>query len=107
MSENQSGGSAGDPVQALLLGFADQIDQLAGLIAGVGGPTFGASPVPELLGEVGSLIKELGDLLARMIAAFIAVLEAIEEMLRSEPGGEAQPSTRFQAIAVDIARPGR
>ncbi|MBM7367089.1 hypothetical protein [Gordonia hydrophobica] len=92
-----------DPVQTLLLGFANQIDQLAGLVAGIGGPATGSSPIPELLGELGTLVKEFGDLLARLIAAFIAVLEAIAEMLRSDGPAQSPVTTHFQPIAVNIA----
>ena len=105
MTENHSatGAASGDPVQALLLGFATQIDQLAGLVAGGSLGTSGVTAaIPGLLTEVGTLITELGDLLARIIAAFIAVLEAVAEMLRSTPAETAPPSTRFEPIAVTI-----
>lgn len=106
-SSTAGAGSAagGDPMQALLLGFAGQIDQLAGLISGFGGPSMASSQVPDLLGELGTLVHQLGDLLARIIAAAIAVLEAIAEMLRSDgPVGEAPPQTHFEPIVVNIAR---
>lgn len=102
-----AGSGDGDPVQTLLLGVANQIDQLAGLIAGVGGTAMGASPVPELMGELGTLVKEFGDLLARIIAAFIAVLEAVAEMLRSDNSGETTVATGFESIVVNIDRASR
>lgn len=103
-STTGAGAADGDPLQTLLLGFANQIDQLAGLIAGVGGPSAVASPVPELMGELGTLVKELGDLLARIIAAFIAVLEAVAESLRSNRVGEGAAPAHFQPIVVNIDR---
>ncbi|EGD55835.1 hypothetical protein [Gordonia neofelifaecis] len=99
--------SAGDPVQTLLLGFANQIDQLAALIAGAGGPTLNGSPIPDLLGDVGTLVKELGDLLARIIAALIAVLEAIADMLRSDRSDGTSAPSHFQTIAVNVTPTGR
>lgn len=109
-SSTAGAGSAagGDPMQTLLLGVAGQIDQLAGLVSGIGGPAMASSPIPELLGELGTLVKQFGDLLARIIAAAIAVLEAIAEMLRSDgPVGEAPPKSHFEPIAVNIDRVGR
>ena len=99
-----AGSADGDPVQALLLGFANQIDQLATLVAGGSGA--GSSQLPELMGELGTLVKEFGDLLARIIAAFIAVLEAVAEMLRSDGTGAAAVATHFEPIVVNVNRAG-
>ncbi|WP_132991578.1 hypothetical protein [Gordonia zhaorongruii] len=109
MTDNERdsrGDAAGgnDPVKDMLLGFAANIDQLAGLIGGTTtgfGPDTSSGPIPELAGELGGLLKELGDLLARILAAFIAVLEAIAEMLRSTPPDTARPSP-FETIPVRI-----
>ncbi|GAA2379096.1 MULTISPECIES: hypothetical protein [Gordonia] len=103
---------AGDSVQALLLGFANQIDQLAGLIAGTSGsrvPGSGVagSGIPELLGDVGTMVRELGDLLARILAALIAVLEAVADMLRSDRSERAGTSSRFETISVNVTPMGR
>lgn len=103
-STTGAGSADGDPVQALLLGFANQIDQLAGLIAGAGGTAMGGSPVPELMGELGTLVKEFGDLLARIIAALIAVLEAVAETLRFDGPGETAATPHFEPIIVNINR---
>lgn len=102
--------AAGDPVQELLLGFATTIDQLAALIGGgqhEAAASFGSGPVPELFGELGTLLSEFGDLLARILTAFIAVLEAVAEMLRSAPAGQAPAPTGFESIPVRIAAAGR
>ncbi|WP_026919542.1 hypothetical protein [Gordonia shandongensis] len=113
MTENTSAGgagAAGDPVQTLLLGVANQIDQLAGLIAGATasgatGPN-AASPIPDLLGEVGTLVKELGDLLARIIAALVAVLEAVADVLRSDRVATDDAPSRFETISVTVTPAG-
>lgn len=114
-------GSA-DPLGALLLGFAGQIDQLAALLgggsaAGAAGEAFAsarafaaadpnAAKLTELAGEVGTLVGELGDLLAKLLSALIAVLEAISAVV-SPPTGAAAPAgpseAGFQAIPVRIA----
>ncbi len=114
-------GSA-DPLGALLLGFATQIDQLAALlgggsVAGAADQAFAsarafaaadpnASKLADLAGEVGTLVTELGDLLAKLLTALIAALEAIAAMLSSPAaaapaGGPAEGG--FQAIPVRIA----
>ncbi|AVM01015.1 hypothetical protein C6V83_12885 [Gordonia iterans] len=111
--QGSAGDAAGDPFGPLLLGFAAQIDQLAGLIAGssVGGTGPAASsaggtehgvPVGELMSEVGTLVGELGDLLARLLSALIAVLEAVAAMLRSDQGTPGRAPTSFQTIPVRI-----
>lgn len=104
-----AGQAATDPVNALLLGFAAQLDQWAALLgggsaSGVGaGDGDGGSRLTELVGELGTLVGELGDLLARLLTACIAILEAIAEMLRSSPAaGTAPPPTPFQSIPVRI-----
>ncbi|WP_161896883.1 hypothetical protein [Gordonia spumicola] len=102
----------GDPMQEMLLGFAANIDQLAAIIGG--GQSAAASavggapgPIPELAAELGTLLTELGDLLARILSAFIAILEAIAGSLRSEPAAPPTSSTGFESIPVRIATPGR
>lgn len=100
-----TGAADGDPVHALLLGVATQIEQLAGLIGGVGADDlFGAhSPLHELVGELGSAATELGDLLSRLLAVLIALLEAVAEALGSSPSGtRPAAATEFQAIPVRI-----
>ncbi|GAA4678772.1 hypothetical protein [Gordonia humi] len=95
----------GDPVQELLLGFASTIDQLAALIGGGHSAAAAAvlpGPVPDLLGELGTMLSDLGDLLARILTAFIAVLEAIVEVLRSAPADTTRPGTAFESIPVRI-----
>ncbi|MCF8570800.1 hypothetical protein L5G32_11025 [Gordonia sp. HY002] len=102
--------ATGDPVQDLLLGFATTIDQLAALIGGGQGEAasaFGSGPVPELFGELGTLMTEFGDLLSRILTAFITVLEAVAEMLRSAPSGPAATPTGFESIPVRISSAGR
>ena len=102
---NSTGDAAGDPVGALLLGFAAQIDQLAALIGGsrTPGEIPGAgSQLTGLVEEVGGLLIELGDLLARLLSAFIAILEAIAEMLRSPSGEPSATAAPFEAIPVRI-----
>lgn len=106
---DSTGTAAGDPVGALLLGFAAQIDQLAALIGGgrAPGETAGPpSPLTGLVDEIGGLLGELGDLLARLLSAFIAILEAIVEMLRSPAGDRAPAGSPFQAIPVRITSAG-
>lgn len=107
--DNGATGAAGDPLDALLLGFAAQIDQLAALIGGTSGGSAGdgaGARVAELAGEVGNLLGELSDLLARLLAAFIAVLEAIAAMLKQTPTTAPTPtSARFESIPVRIAAP--
>lgn len=106
-----AGAAGGDPVQELLLGFASTIDQLAGLIGGSSTTSTAAvgaaGPVPDLLGELGTLLTELGDLVARILTAFIAVLEAVADMLRSSPAQASTTPTGYQPIAVQITTPGR
>ncbi|MFT3715480.1 MAG: hypothetical protein QM774_05895 [Gordonia sp. (in: high G+C Gram-positive bacteria)] len=110
MSDEQSAegtGGAADPVRELLLGLAGQIDQLAGLLGGAGkdgvldlgdaGGVFAG-----LLGEVDHVMTEIGDLIARLLAALIAVLEAIADMLRKAPAESGPVSTPFQSIPVRI-----
>ncbi|GAB87179.1 hypothetical protein RVF83_21450 [Gordonia rubripertincta] len=110
------GAAQGDPVRDLLLGLANQIDALAALFAGgrqeataaASGyaAAFGADgPVGHALagasGEIGSLLSEIGDLVARLLAAVIAVLEAIAEALRSAPSTISEPR-HYEPIAVRI-----
>ncbi|WOC13719.1 hypothetical protein [Gordonia sp. MP11Mi] len=100
----------GDPVQELLLGFATTIDQLAALIGGGQGEAASAlrsGAMPDLFGELGTLVAEFGDLLARILTAFITVLEAVAEMLRSAPASPTGTPTGFESIPVQIATPGR
>lgn len=102
-----TGHAAGDPVNALLLGLAGQLDQWAALIGGGSAPDLaavvGSSRLSELVGELGTLVGELGDLLARLLTTAIAVLEAIAEMLRSSPGADtASPGSTFESIPVRI-----
>ena len=109
-------GGLGDPVREMLLGLAGQIDQLAGLLGG--GSTDSGESVAGLvdhdfsalltgfLGEADHLITEIGDLIARMLAALITVLEAIAEMLRSAPADGGPAPTPFQRIPVRITAAG-
>lgn len=99
-----------DPVRDLLLGLANQIDQLAALFgpgsADVVEATFGTGgSVGRILtgasGEISTLITEIGDLLARLLTAVIAVLEAIAEALRSAPAETSAPR-HYQPIPVRI-----
>ena len=102
---SSAGDAAGDPVGALLLGFAAQIDQLAALIGGGRAPgdlPGAGSQLTGLVDEIGGLLGELGDLLARLLSAFIAILEAIAEMLRSPSDGQAATGSPFEAIPVRI-----
>ncbi|MFT3662012.1 MAG: hypothetical protein QM809_11590 [Gordonia sp. (in: high G+C Gram-positive bacteria)] len=104
MTEHAGAEAADDPVAALLLGFAAQIDQIAGLIGSTAfpGENEHGARVGELLGEVGDLVEELGDLLARLLSALIAVMEAVVEMLGSTTSAAPPPSARFQSIPVRI-----
>ncbi|MGO3325492.1 hypothetical protein [Gordonia sp. (in: high G+C Gram-positive bacteria)] len=102
--------TVGDPVQELLLGFATTIDQLAAVIGGgqhEATSAFGSGPVPELFTELGTLLAEFGDLLSRILTAFITVLEAVAEMLRSAPSEPTAAPTGFESIPVRISNTGR
>ncbi|MFZ2509565.1 MAG: hypothetical protein WAW85_00530 [Gordonia sp. (in: high G+C Gram-positive bacteria)] len=102
---SSAGGADGDPLHALLLGFATQIEQIAGVIGGVGAEdVIGVdSPLHGLIGELGSAATELGDLLSRLLSVLVALLQAISEALKSSPAS-ARPAaaTSFQAIPVRI-----
>lgn len=103
----------------LLTALAAQIDAVAGWLrtdgfagaaagapAGVG--TFVRDGLgADVVGEITSLIREFGDLLARLIAALIAVLEAVVRALRSVPTEAPPPHRRYQPIQVqlDVSRP--
>ncbi|MGB3302307.1 hypothetical protein [Gordonia sp. (in: high G+C Gram-positive bacteria)] len=100
-------GEAGDAMQNLLLGFANQMDQLAGLISGTGVPALDATPIPGLIGEVSGLFSELSDLVARLLAGLIAILEAVVDMLRGDGGSAGAASTKFEPISVNITPMGR
>lgn len=125
---DENGGHA-DPVRDLLLGLANQIDALAALFAGgghhgaasddgtaAGSPLAGYAaafsadgPVGHALagasGEITSLLTEIGDLISRLLAAVIAVLEAIAEALRSSPA-TTTPPRHYEPIAVRVSAPG-
>ncbi|WP_298443970.1 hypothetical protein [Gordonia sp. (in: high G+C Gram-positive bacteria)] len=106
--ETGTGATSGDPVGTLLLGVAGQIEQLAALITGPGLAGLpgiddeGLARLAGLVGEAGGLAAELGDLVSRLLAACIAVLEAAAELLRAESDTAAPASTRFQSIPVRI-----
>lgn len=114
-----TGAGSGDLLRELALGLAHQIDQLTAVIK----PQSGAAPagadhpgagdgvgtdggdhrITELLGEVGTLIGEIGDQIARLLATLIAVLEAIARALSSTPPAEAPATSGFQPIPVRIS----
>lgn len=102
---SSTGGGDADPVGALLLGLAAQIDQLAAVIGSPHVPGIDDLDLAALtgrLGELGGGLGELGDLLARLLSAFIAVLEAVAEMMRAAPTDAAPAPTPFQTIPVRI-----
>lgn len=104
-----------DPLRDLLLGLAAQIDQVASWFATSGHPA-ASGDVGQLLtgvfardgrgadiaGEFTSLIREGGDLLARLITALIAVLETVAEALRSGPATTSPPARHYQQIEVRL-----
>lgn len=102
---SSAGAGDGDPVHALLLGLANQIEEIAGVIGGVGADDLVGvdSPFYGLISEFGSVAAEVGDLLARLLGVLIALLEALAEVLKSSPTRpRAAAATSFQAIPVRI-----
>lgn len=124
----RGGESTGDPLRDLLLALAAQIDVVAGWFGtGAPGPTgrtgptgtarpagsgsggttaagafLGDGSAAAAVGEITSLMQEIGDLLARLIAALITLLEAIAAALRSAPADAGAPPRRYQPIAVRL-----
>ncbi|MGC4934944.1 hypothetical protein ACLQ3C_14820 [Gordonia sp. DT30] len=111
------GGSAGDPLRELLLSLAGQIDVVAGWLGTgeqpAGAPSGAGTFLHEtflrdglgadLVGDVTSLMREIGDLLARLIAAFITLLEAIAAALRTVPADAGPAPRRYQPISVRLS----
>lgn len=112
-----AGERAGDPLREILLAFVDQIDALAGWLATAdrgaaptGASATGASSATfvrdglgaDVVGEITTLMREIGDLVARLIAALITVLEAIVAALRTAPADAGPQPRRYQPIAVRL-----
>lgn len=66
-----------------------------------GGEASGVHGLGDVSGEITTLLAEIGDLLARLIAALIAMLEAIAKALRSTPADPGAPR-HYEPIAVRI-----
>ena len=98
----------GDPVQELLHGVTDLLDELAALSAGSG--TAGGALQPDqlapLIGRLGAVVGELGEVLAGVVTALIAVLETVAELLRGEHRAAGAAATGFEQIPVRITMPG-
>ena len=107
----ESGSAAGamdavaDAARELLAGLA-QIDDVAHLFApGTAAGVVADGLAADLSGELAVLFAEVGELLARLIATFIAILEALVKVLRSDASDSPPAATTgFQQIAVAIGR---
>ena len=118
--------ATGDPLREILLALAGQIDQVAswfatdpkhaesavdgvGGVAGLGQMLSGVflrdGLGDEVAGEITSLLRECGELLARLIAALIAVLEAVANALRATPQTAGPQPRHYQPIAVRLDMP--
>lgn len=108
----ESGSGAGamdavaDAARELLAGLATQIDDVAHLFApGTAAGVVAEGLAADLSGELAVLFAEVGELLARLIATFIAILEALVKVLRSDASDSPPAATTgFQQIAVAIGR---
>ncbi|MGJ0120830.1 hypothetical protein ACQ7HM_16640 [Williamsia sp. MIQD14] len=106
-----------DPMRALVLAMLDRIEQFATTVVSDrdGGPVAhgdrtSADIGPVIRQAVDQMIAEIGDIVTRLIAAAIAVLEAISAGLTEAVGeratrtATARPShtTGFVPIAVEV-----
>ncbi len=113
MTDTAGGGAPdADPVRTLVLGLLDRIEQFAGTVISDRDRPDGASADigPAIRASVDTVIGEVGEFVNNLIAAVIAVLEAISAALdeaigaraRHTPGRPGRPASGFQPIAVEV-----
>ncbi|GGF29312.1 hypothetical protein GCM10007298_26520 [Williamsia phyllosphaerae] len=114
MMSDSAGGDTpdADPVRTLVLGLLERVEQFAATVISDRDPREGGSADlgPAIRATVDTVITEIGEFATNIIAAIIAVLEAISAALdeamgargRSAPGHPTRPATGFQPIAVEV-----
>lgn len=111
-AEGRGAASDADSVRTLVLGLLDRIEHFAaGVIDAEGSTDVPTADLgPAIRATVDTVLGEVGELLSKLIAAVIAVLEAISAALdeavgtrgRATPTRPARPGRGFQPIAVEI-----
>ena len=115
MMAHSAGGntSDADPVRTLVLGLLERVEQFAATVISDRdrGADGSGDLGPAIRATVDTVITEIGEFVNNIIAAIIAVLEAISAALdeamgargRTAPGHQpARPATGFQPIAVEV-----